>query len=120
MGGISLIREDNVFKGLSDAMIDQRFNWCARCEVFGLHTQDAAGNAICPEQWVGPRPTFNAGGMMGPLQCTFEGCPAGNDGEQLDSRVRSELPTGPEVQLVRSRLRDDPLLSQGAWPLQPR
>ena len=77
MGGISLIREDNVFKGLSDAMIDQRFNWCARCEVFGLHTQDAAGNAICPEQWVGPRPTFNAGGMMGPLQCTFEGCPAG-------------------------------------------
>jgi hypothetical protein len=75
----TLLREDNVFGGLSDAMIDNNFNWCSRCEVFRLHTVDASGNLTCPEQWVGPRPTFSVNGTAMTLSCTFDqgGCPAG-------------------------------------------
>ena len=68
-----LLREDNVFGGLSDAMADQGVNWCERCHVFSLHTVDGTLTPICPTQWVGPRPTVNGT----PLSCTFEGCPAG-------------------------------------------
>jgi hypothetical protein len=31
---------DRVMGGLSDAMADNHFNWCERCEVFGLHDPD--------------------------------------------------------------------------------
>jgi len=74
----TLLREDNVFGGLSDAMIDNGNNWCARCEVFRLHTIDpASGAPICPEEWVGQRPTLTINGTTSTLTCTFDGCPAG-------------------------------------------
>lgn len=77
MSGFSLIREDNFFRGLSDAMVDDGFNWCARCQVFRLHTLDMSNQPLCKDQWVGQRPTFNANGTTGSLTCVYEGCPAG-------------------------------------------
>ena len=73
-----LLREDNMFAGLDDAMIDHGDSWCARCEVFRLHTLDTSMPAqppICPAQWVGPRP-LNPGTST-TVTCTFEGCPSG-------------------------------------------
>ncbi len=61
----TFLREDNVFAGLSDVMIEEGINWCARCEVFKLHR--SAGD--CPERWVGLKP---AG-----LNCSFDPCPPG-------------------------------------------
>jgi hypothetical protein len=76
----TLLREDNVFGGLADAMQEQnKYNWCQICQVFQLHTVDASGNLYCPESWVGPRPTFSLNGTTMSLTCTFDqgGCPAG-------------------------------------------
>jgi hypothetical protein len=90
----TLLREDNVFGGLSDVMVDQQVNWCERCEVFRLHTLDAAGgNPICPEQWVGPRPSFSNAGVATPLSCQFDGpCPMG---QTLNPATRSCDPPCP-------------------------
>jgi hypothetical protein len=72
LGRNTFLREDSVFGGLSDAMVEQGVGWCARCQVFALHRSDAT----CPEAWVGPRPTLNMA-PGGPVTCVFEGCPAG-------------------------------------------
>src|SRR5205823_5541237 len=48
----TLLREDSMFGGLSDTMIDQGYSWCQRCQVFQLHTQ-VNGQATCPAAWVG-------------------------------------------------------------------
>jgi hypothetical protein len=89
----TFIREDNMFGGLSDAMIDQAYNWCERCQVFRLHTKDGAGNPTCPETWVGPRPNFTSGGTTSPLQCTFEGCPAGTTPDPTQGTCNPPCPT---------------------------
>ncbi len=76
----SLDDENAFFGGLSDAMADQGVNWCARCNIFQLHTTDkSTGMPVCPVQWVGPRPTFTLNGTTMPLTCSFDpgGCPAG-------------------------------------------
>jgi hypothetical protein len=74
----TLLREDNMFGGLSDAMIDQNFNYCARCQVFWLHNTDPTMtfNGSCPAAWVGPASTYDANGATGTLSCDFE-CPSG-------------------------------------------
>jgi hypothetical protein len=81
-----LLREDNVFAGLSDTMINHGYNWCERCEVFRLHTVGPMIDpmtmmpiANCPERWVGDRPMFSLDGGMTTqtLACVFDGCPAG-------------------------------------------
>ncbi len=63
----SFLREDTVFGGLSDAMVDQGVNYCARCQLFKLHTTDAGGTPICPASWVGPVPIIPSSGT--PLIC---------------------------------------------------
>ena len=75
----TLLREDNVFGGLSDAMIDQGYDYCARCQVFYLHNTDPTNtlNGSCPAAWVGPAPMYNANGATGTLSCIFQ-CPAGS------------------------------------------
>jgi hypothetical protein len=62
LGRGTFLRYDNVFGGLSDAMSQEGFNWCQRCEVFRLHSNPAD----CPERWVGPRPPG--------LVCAWEPC----------------------------------------------
>jgi hypothetical protein len=81
-----LLREDNVFGGLSDTMIDAGFNWCQRCEVFWLHNQTSAGGANdCPQAWVGSRPSVDLVTSTQPVQCTFEACPTAQ--QDLTSRI---------------------------------
>ena len=75
----TLLREDSMFGGLSDTMIDQGYSWCQRCQVFQLHTQ-VMGQATCPAAWVGPRPTTTLSGMTVPITCTYDNmgvCPQG-------------------------------------------
>jgi hypothetical protein len=74
----TLLREDSMFGGLSDTMIDQGYSWCQRCQVFQLHTQ-VNGQATCPAAWVGPRPTTTLSGMTVPITCSYDmgGCPQG-------------------------------------------
>ncbi len=79
------LREDNVFGGLSDVMIDQKINWCARCQVFKLHrfTND------CPERWVGPQPPG--------LVCSFDpsmACPPGTTRNDATRACEPPCPTG--------------------------
>ena len=93
----TLLREDNVFGGLSDAMIKQQYTWCQRCEVFYLHTVDASGTNNCPEQWVGPRPTFTLNGTTTSLSCRFENngvCPAGTTPDELYRSCDPTCPAG--------------------------
>ncbi|HEY4394984.1 MAG TPA: hypothetical protein VGP64_13025, partial [Polyangia bacterium] len=72
------LSDDNMLGGLNDAMVDQNINWCARCQIFRLHTNDAGGNPVCPSQWVGQPPTFELNGVQQTLTCTFNGpCPMG-------------------------------------------
>lgn len=75
----TLLREDNMFGGLSDAMIDQGYNYCERCQVFWLHNTDPTNtfNGSCPAAWVGSAPTYDANGATGTLSCTFQ-CPNGS------------------------------------------
>jgi hypothetical protein len=71
-GAIPVLREDNVFGGLNDAMVACG-NWCARCELFRNHTVDApTGLPTCPVAWVGPRPTMTANNVTTTVACTWE------------------------------------------------
>jgi hypothetical protein len=100
----SSLTYNNVFGGLSDAMIDQGINWCERCQLFELHTSDTAGNLSCPTQWVGMRPTFNTPGATGTLSCTFDGaCPMGTTANPKTMVCEPGCPPGQafdDVQLI--------------------
>jgi len=89
------LSETNAFGGLNDAMVDQSFNWCARCQIFALHTNDDAGNPTCPTDWVGPRPTISATGQA--LACTFENmntCPMGTTANNSTRVCEPGCPVG--------------------------
>jgi hypothetical protein len=73
----TLLREDSVFGGLSDAMIDQSVGWCARCQLFKLHTTDASGSPICPTAWVGPQPVLPGTSTLLACIAADGTCPAG-------------------------------------------
>src|SRR4051794_5676686 len=54
---------------------------------------------ICPDRWVGPRPTDNVNGVTSPLACIFEGCPAGTRAIH-DSSVCDPRPVGSHLLLT--------------------
>jgi hypothetical protein len=58
------LRYTNFFRGLSETAAPHA-NWCARCEVFKLHS--SATPPTCPDEFVGPRPNG--------LVCEDEPCP---------------------------------------------
>ena len=88
------LREDNVFGGLNDAMVDQQiYNWCQRCRVFWLHTKDDSGANVCPP--AGPRPSYNVPGASGMLTCTYEGdCPMGTTTDMTTETCDPQCPMG--------------------------
>jgi hypothetical protein len=95
-----LLREDNVLAALNDVMTVHGDAWCARCEVFANHTRDPITFApICPDRWVGQRPTVNVNGVTSPLACTFEGCPAGTRAIH-DTSICDPCPVGSHLLLT--------------------
>ena len=96
-----LLREDNVLAGLNDVMTAHGDAWCARCQVFWNHTQETTApfNNICPDRWVGTRPTVNVNGVTSPLACTFETCPAGTRARP-DVSVCDPCPVGRHLDLT--------------------
>jgi hypothetical protein len=75
----SLLREANMFAGLSDVMPQGDANWCARCQVFKLHEP----SGTCSEAVVGPRPPGTVCIDQQPAVCGACGArtPCGNDAE---------------------------------------
>ena len=98
-------------------MINQGYDYCARCQVFYLHNTDPTNtlNGSCPAASVGPAPMYNANGATGtlelylPVSCRiaagFGLLPQWNEAGRRHRGLRSPLPDGDPLRPRAARLR---------------